>query len=155
MVRGNFKTRRARVTEKKKRQWSAREKLMIITYFEKGHSKRSTANKFGITPKQLREWISNKEKLLRVAPYTQKLNIGARPKYPLLEAELLEWFQELRRQLKTVTRFMIQVKARSLAKKTSYQAEYPSISYAKFSSKWVDGFMSRHKLSNRRKTTIA
>ena len=155
MVRGNFKTRRARVTEKKKRQWSAREKLMIITYFEKGHSKRSTANKFGITPKQLREWLSNKEKLLRVAPYTQKLNIGARPKYPLLEAELLEWFQELRRQLKTVTRFMIQVKARSLAKKISYQAEYPSISYAKFSSKWVDGFMSRHKLSNRRKTTIA
>jgi len=67
MVRGNFKTRRARVTEKKKRQWSAREKLMIITYFEKGHSKRSTANKFGITLKQLREWLSNKEKLLRVA----------------------------------------------------------------------------------------
>ena len=55
MVRENFKTRRARVTEKKKRQWSAREKLMIITYFEKGHSKRSTANKFGITPKQLHE----------------------------------------------------------------------------------------------------
>ena len=30
MVRGNFKARRARLTEKKKRQWLAREKLMII-----------------------------------------------------------------------------------------------------------------------------
>src|SRR5213082_2433022 len=50
---------------------------------------------------------------------------------------------------------MIQVKAHSLTKKTLYQAEYSSISYAKFSSKWVDGFMSWHKLSNRRKTMIA
>ena len=53
MLRGNFKARRAIVTGKLKRQWSAREKLMIITYHEKGHSKRSTADKFGIEPKQL------------------------------------------------------------------------------------------------------
>src|SRR5215216_1536089 len=50
---------------------------------------------------------------------------------------------------------MIQIKARSLAKKISYQLEYPDVRNAKFSRKWVDGFMSRHNLSNRRKTTIA
>ena len=61
MVCENFKARHARLTEKKKKQWSAREKLMIITYFEKGHNKHSTANKFGIIPKQLREWLSNKK----------------------------------------------------------------------------------------------
>jgi len=155
MVRGNFKVRRARVTAKKNRQWSAREKLMIITYYEKGHSKRSTADKFGIQPKQLRDWLNNKEKLMRVAPYTQRLNIGARLKYPLLEAELIEWFREARRQLKTITRYMIQTKARSLAKKTSYQVDYPDIRNFKFSRKWVDGFMTRYKLSNRRRTTIA
>ncbi|GES93238.1 pogo transposable element with KRAB domain [Rhizophagus clarus] len=69
---------------------------------------------FGIRhtkPKQLHKWINNKEKLLNAAPYTQRLNTGARPKYPYLEAELIEW--------------------------------------------WVDGFMSRHKLDNRRKTTVA
>ncbi len=48
MVRRNFKTRRANVTKKMKRQWSAREKLMVITYHEKDHSKRSTAEKFNI-----------------------------------------------------------------------------------------------------------
>src|SRR3954447_12571554 len=89
MVRGNFKTRRARTTEKKKRSWSAREKLMIIAYYEKGHSKRSTAEKFQIEPKQLRDWINNKEKLMNVASYTQRLNTGARPKYSLLEIELM------------------------------------------------------------------
>jgi hypothetical protein len=55
MVRGNFKVCRARVSQKKKRQWSAREKLMVIGYYEQGHSKRSTADKFEIEPKQLRE----------------------------------------------------------------------------------------------------
>ena len=44
---------------------------------------------------------------MRVAPYTQRLNIGARPKYPLLEAELIEWFREARKQLKTITCYMI------------------------------------------------
>src|SRR5262249_31044255 len=94
MVRGNFKSKRARASEKLKRQWSAREKLMIIAYYEKWHSKRSTANKFGIEPKQLRDWLNNKEKLLSTAPYVQKLNTGARPKFPLLEEELMTWFNE-------------------------------------------------------------
>ncbi|GBB93285.1 hypothetical protein RclHR1_21420002 [Rhizophagus clarus] len=106
-------------------------------------------------PKQLREWINNKEKLLNTAPYTQRLNTGAHPKYPYLEAELIEWVKEARSQLKTVTRYMVQAKTRLLAKKESYQANYPDIKNAKFSQKWIDGFMSRHKLINRRKTTVA
>ena len=50
MVHENFKTRhaRARVTRKIKHQWSAQEKLMVITYYKKGHSKCSTADKFNI-----------------------------------------------------------------------------------------------------------
>ena len=30
-----------------------------------------------------------------------------------------------------------------------------NINAAKFSQKWVDGFMTRHNLVNRRKTTVA
>ena len=103
MVRGNFHKRRANITTKKRRQWSAREKLMVITYYEQGHSQRSTANKFSIEPKQLREWINTKDQLLKAAPYIQKLTTGARPKYPQLEVELMEWFRESRHQLKVVT----------------------------------------------------
>ena len=94
MVRGNFQARRAKVSQKMKRQWSAREKLMVIAYHELGHSKRSTANKFEIEPKQLRDWLKNKDQLMKVAPYVQKLVKGARPKYPQLEVELIEWFRE-------------------------------------------------------------
>src|SRR5215212_5953051 len=128
---------------------------MIIAYYERGHSKRATANKFGIKTKQLREWLNNKEQLIRVVPYIQKLSPGSRPKYPELEIELMNWFKESRSQLKIVTRYMIQAKARSFAKRATYQAMYPNINEAKFSQKWVDGFMSRHNLVNRRKTTVA
>jgi transposase-like protein len=155
MVRGNFRARHVNITQKKKRQWSAREKLMVIAYYEQGHSKRSTANKFEIEPKQLRDWLKHKEQLMKVAPYTQKLVPGARPKYPQLETELMEWFKESRSQLKTVSRYMIQAKARTLAKKPVYETVYPDIKEAKLSQKWVDGFMSRHNLVNRRKTTVA
>ena len=86
---------------------------MIIAYYEQGHSKQETANKFEIESKQLRDWLQNKDKLMKVAPYIQKLTPGSRPKYPELETELLDWFNESRSQLKVVIRYMIQAKARS------------------------------------------
>ncbi|CAI2199173.1 19621_t:CDS:2, partial [Funneliformis geosporum] len=45
------------------------------------------------------------------------LNTGAYPKFSHIEDELIKWFTEARGQLKTVTQFMIQIKARSLIKK--------------------------------------
>ncbi|CAI2191982.1 15307_t:CDS:1, partial [Funneliformis geosporum] len=75
--------------------------------------------------KQLHDWINNKDKLISVTLYIQKLNTDIHLKFLYIEDELIEWFTEARGQLKTVTRFIIQIKARSLAKKTSYQSEYP------------------------------
>ena len=63
-------------------------------YYENGHSKQSTADKYNIELKQLCKWIKNKEKLLNVAPYTQRLNTSIRPKYLYLENELIEWVKE-------------------------------------------------------------
>ena len=54
------------------------------------------ANKFEIEPKQLRDWLQNKDKLMKVAPYIQKLIPGSYSKYPKLETELLDWFKESR-----------------------------------------------------------
>ncbi len=51
--RANKNTSRARITEKLRRQWNAREKLAIIMYYEKGHSKNKTATKFNIQTKQV------------------------------------------------------------------------------------------------------
>ena len=80
---------------------------MIIAYYEQGHSKWEMANKFEIEPKQLRDWFQNKDKLMKVASYIQKLTPGLHPKYPELETELLDWFKESWSQLKVITHYMI------------------------------------------------
>ena len=105
---------------------------MIIAYYEQGHSKRETANKFKIKPKQLQDWFQNKDKLMKVTSYIQKLTPGSRLKYPELEIELLDWFKESQSQLKVVTRYMIQAKARSFANRAVYQDMYTNINTAKF-----------------------
>jgi len=89
-----------------------------------------------------------------VTPYIQKLIPGSRSKYSKLETELLDWFKEFQSQLKVVTRYMIQAKAHSFANRTVYQDMYTNINAAKFSQKWVDSFMTRHNLMNRRKSQL-
>ena len=64
---------------------------------------------------------------MKVASYIQKLTPGLRLKYPELETELLDWFKEPRSQLKVVTRYMIQIKARSFANRAVYQDMYMNI----------------------------
>jgi transposase-like protein len=71
MPRGNFRARQAKTTQKKRRQWNVREKLMVVFYNENGHSVRATASKYNIEPKQVRDWKKKKSALMRAAPYVQ------------------------------------------------------------------------------------
>jgi transposase len=64
--RANKNTNRARVSEKLRRVWNVREKLAVVMYHEKGHSKNETAAKFNIETKQVRDWISKKEQFMKV-----------------------------------------------------------------------------------------
>lgn len=153
--RANKRINRSTMTEKKRRQWNAREKIAIIMYHENGHSKRKTADKFNIQAKQLRDWISKKPQLLKVQPGVKRLNIGVKPKYPALETALVTWVKEKRKNQNAVTRSMIQIKAQTLAQQRQWQVMCSGIRSFRFSNKWLDGFMSRNKLSNRRRTTIA
>ena len=71
MPRANKNVGRARITEKRRRQWNAHEKLAIITYLEKhpSHSICATATAFNIKLKQVRNWHNKKEELMRVLPH--------------------------------------------------------------------------------------
>ncbi|CAG8433155.1 9556_t:CDS:2 [Diversispora eburnea] len=93
-------------------------------------SKRNIAETFNIEPKQLRYWIRKKEQLLSVRPHIKRLNIGAKPRYPILEDELLHG-------------------------RIQFIALYPNISECKWGEKWLAGFMRHYKLSNRRRTTVS
>ena len=63
--RANKRNNRSTVTEKKRRQWNAREKIAILMYHEKGNSKNKTARKYNIQTKQLCDWVSKKPQLLK------------------------------------------------------------------------------------------
>ncbi|CAG8612594.1 9881_t:CDS:2 [Cetraspora pellucida] len=71
---------------------------------------------FNIEPVQVRKWRGLKQQLMEAAPHILWLNNSTRPKYPELEGELNEWVKNLRKNLKVVTRSMIQMKAKALAK---------------------------------------
>lgn len=110
---------------------------------KKGHSKRSTEISLKFSQNNFVSGLKIKKQLIKIAPYSQRLNRGARPKYPVLEDE----------QLKIVTRYIIQEKTRYLAKKISHQERYSDIKDAKFSQRWLIS-LSRYNLVNRSRTTV-
>ncbi|CAG8627158.1 3193_t:CDS:2, partial [Diversispora eburnea] len=54
-----------------------------------------------------------------------------------------------------VSHFMIREKAKSYSNKLQYISAYSNISECKWGERWLNGFMRRYKLSNRRHTTVA
>ena len=95
--------KRTRVTTKQRRQWCAREKLLVIKHAKQCESKRLTAKRFQIESKQVRDWINQKTKLENAAPYIQKLHKGKSSAFPKLEKELSLWVIDLRKAAKAVT----------------------------------------------------
>ncbi|CAG8518679.1 15185_t:CDS:1, partial [Dentiscutata erythropus] len=81
-----------------------------------------------IEPKQFRDWHSKKNELMLARPRVRRMNAGSRPKYPELEVELNNWVCALRAELKVVTCYMVQVKAKNLAQKQRFLSLYPDIS---------------------------
>lgn len=53
-------------TKRKRRQWSVKEKLDTIFSFQENENKRKTAKEHGCSTAQLRQWIKNKEDLLKL-----------------------------------------------------------------------------------------
>ena len=97
MLRANKNVGRAQITEKRRWQWNAHEKLAIIIYLEKhpSHSIRTTAIAFNIELKQVRDWHNKKEELMCVSPHIQQINKEKPPKYPELEKDIYNWIKEL------------------------------------------------------------
>jgi hypothetical protein len=155
VVKGNKMVKRSRVTLKKRKTWTVREKLMVLHYYDRVQNVRATARHFNIQTKQVRDWRNNRENLKTAAPHLLKLHKGRQPFFPDLEEELASWITECREKNLAITRSMAIKKAVELGKSDEYQAKYPTINSFKFSKKWLDCFMVRYDLSNHRRTTVS
>ncbi len=69
VYRNKSSHKKSHITLKKKRQWYAREKLLIIHYAEQCESNRLAARKFEVEPKQIRYWKNQKSQLESVTSY--------------------------------------------------------------------------------------
>ena len=88
--RANKITSHTKVLEKLWRAWNVREKLTVVVYYEKGHSKNKTAAKFNIQTKQVRDWVSKKDQFINLQSSLKYLNKNKLPKYSDLEVALVE-----------------------------------------------------------------
>ena len=88
-------------------------------------------------------------------PHVAKLHPGKPAKYPKLEDDLYIWICEKRSKGNAITRKLITSKAISLSKSPEFLANNQGIAGFKFTNKWLDGFLGRYELSERRKTTVA
>ena len=128
---------------------------MVLHFLDRSNSVRATARHFDIEPSQVRDWRSKKDKLKTSAPHLLKIHKGRNPYFSDLEQELAKWIMDCRAQSLPITRNMAVKKARELAQTDEFQEKYSTISSFKFSKKWLDCFMVRHDLSNRRRTTVS
>ena len=129
--------KRARITNKSRRSWTVKEKLMIICYYEQTNNVRATARRFEIEPKQVRDWVSKKDELLNTAPYLLTLNHGKQAQYPMLEERLVEWINGRRNEQNAVTQNMVVKKAKALAQTNEFKNVYPDIGNCRFSMSWL------------------
>ncbi|CAG8802419.1 22751_t:CDS:2, partial [Dentiscutata erythropus] len=131
-----FKKAKKTMSSKVHRSWTVKEKLMILEYL------------------QIRDWKNKKDNLLLAAPYAKKLHLGKPAKYPDLEDNLFNWINVTRACGNAVTHNMITKKAVALSQ-NKFRSRYPDIIQFKFSNRWLDAFLVRYNLSNRRRITIA
>jgi hypothetical protein len=137
-----------------RRQWSVREKLLIILFAETT-SNHNAAREFRIQVKQVRDYRKRKGELLAARPWQRRLVEVRLPKWPLLEKKLLQYVQEQRAQGHAISTVVLRVQATKFAGLPEVQAHDRDVAKAMFSKKWVQRFMQRNGLSIRRRTTVA
>eukprot|EP00743_Colponemidia_sp_Colp-15_P000670 GILK01000746.1.p1 GENE.GILK01000746.1~~GILK01000746.1.p1 ORF type:complete len:487 (-),score=62.18 GILK01000746.1:112-1572(-) len=126
-------------------------------------SVRKAATKHNVDPKSIRDWRKNLDKMRQtlamrstVGTLKRTMHTGPPPLFANLEAELLDWVHQQRDKALPVstTQLVQQAINRSPNFKTHYQS-FDSSQRLYRLQEWCYRFMSRSKLSFRRRTKIA
>ena len=132
----------------KRKSFDLTYKLNAVASAEK-KSKEAAAREFGVDAKRIREWCSQKEKLVAMKKKgkskRRRLDGGGRKALDEdMEEDLFSWIVELRGRNLRVSRKMIRAEALSRSANADFRA----------SRGWLEHFMKQTGLSLRRKTTV-
>ena len=125
-------------------------KLQAIQHVKTGNSKEATARKFGVAPKQIREWCKKETELRNTAEHSKlgkrkRLDgAGRRPLSETLETELFSWIEHQRSQRLRVTRKKVKKEALRLFA-NSDDPENTKEFVA--SDGWLRNFFKRHRIN--------
>jgi DNA-binding transcriptional regulator YiaG len=133
---------------KKNNSYTASYKLKVIS-FAKQFGNSAAEREFGILESSVRYWMKQEEALRTTKRDSGAFHGPKAGKYPALEDDLLNYFKELRNHGIAVTRDMLQLRARELAKSLNI-----SDNEVKASRGWLRRFMTRKGLSLRTRTTL-
>jgi len=106
----------------KRKSWTVEEKVNIVEWHrQNGSNQKQTSQEWGCDRKCIREWDRNYETLLQhnegKGKKIRKLHDGREPLSAELDMMLFEYLSELRDDGKPVSNFMLQDKARSIARR--------------------------------------
>ena len=132
----------------KRKSFDLTYKLNTVASAEK-KSKEAAARQFGVDAKRIREWCSQKEKLVATKKKgkskRRRLDGGGRKALDEdMEEDLFSWIVELRGRNLRVSRKMIRAEVLSRSANADFRA----------SRGWLERFMKRTGLSLQRKTTV-
>ncbi|KAE8741807.1 hypothetical protein FOCC_FOCC012669 [Frankliniella occidentalis] len=113
-------------------------------------SNKAAARKYEVTPKIVRDWRKQEAELLNACSTRRSFRGPKSGKWPELERQLVKWVHDVRGQLCSVSKKMVQREARNLAKDLGMNGNT-----FKASLSWIDRVMKRNGLIIRRHTTIA
>ena len=141
-------------TQAQRNKYTMEFKRKVINY-DKENSYNGVARKFKIEPKRVREWVSQKDKVLKMKGKRFRVEGGGRKLTDNeLEDKVLNWIHRQRENMLRVSRKLIMFKSKAIFDEKCGDDEALKESFVP-SNGWLVKFMKRSHLSLRRRTTIA
>ncbi|GMH34816.1 hypothetical protein BSKO_02677 [Bryopsis sp. KO-2023] len=126
---------------KKRSKVSIRTKLLVIAAHERGQGIKSIGREFGVSPKQVRLYIKQKDSLHKLSGVSRKRSsvsgAGRHPANPLLENNLYDWFSKEKNSKRRVT----------VRRLTKYAEQLGREMGVTITPKLIDGFRARRCLT--------
>ncbi|OOY49140.1 hypothetical protein BOV97_13080 [Solemya velum gill symbiont] len=120
-------------------------KLKVVQRALEMKNNRQTADHFGVSEKQVRDWIKIREKLASGSKNSKRLTGGGRKsENPVLEDSLVEWLTEQRKSGIAISGKMIKLESLRESSNPDFKA----------SDGWLQKFKRRFGLSTRQRTSI-
>jgi len=145
-----------KTVKRHRNSYSVEQKRQIVTY-AKENGRNEAARQFGLNSSMVGRWVkASKSWVTELNQNIKRVGSGRTAFYPEAEKKLYDWIITQRKQGLGVTYTITRVKMMEILKEPDMLSLYEdSAKDFKASTRWMNAFMKRFKLSRRRRTKIS